>query len=51
MTLHLFVQLIILAMYALAICLTIFLIASFTYFPMRDNYRECGTIFLCKNQQ
>ncbi len=31
------------ALFVLAIC-------WMTVFPMRANYRECGTIFLCKNQ-
>lgn len=26
-------------------------IASITVIPMRNNYRECGTIFICANQK
>ena len=31
-------------LFALAIC-------WMTVFPMMENYRECGTIFLCANQR
>lgn len=33
------------------IALTLCVAASFTVLPMMKNYRECGTIFLCKYQR
>lgn len=48
--LRLTVQIIILCMYLALPVLCVYLLAQFTYVPMMANYRECGTIFLCKNQ-
>ncbi len=39
-----------LAATVVAIIFMIVLLYDFTVGPMTANYRECGTIFLCKNQ-
>lgn len=39
-----------LAIMLIALGFALFLVATFTVFPMMENYKQCGTIFLCQNQ-